>query len=273
MIVGRGIFLTGFVVITLVTSFVHSGHHSAPGTPTGTSTEARVIAPRPVEHLEALPQATTFTTLNDIPIDVNSEDPTDGSVVHPRYSVPVYTQPGGPAVAALPPQEISSDTWVPVIAREDGWVQVLLPSRPNGSTGWMSTQDSSLAVADSPYRIEVDRGTFRLTLLLNNHPVGSWTVGVGKDSASTPTGRTFLMASITDSRQTYSPVILPLGIHSTAHDTFGGGPGTTAIHTWPQADVFGTRSSDGCIRVPADALQILLHSNPPVSLGTPVLIH
>ena len=46
-------------------------------------------------------------------------------------------------------------------------------------------------------------------------------------------------------------MILPLGAHSPTLDTFGGGPGTVAIHTWPTDDVYGTESSDGCIRVPS----------------------
>ncbi len=77
-----------------------------------------------------------------------------------------------------------------------------------------------------------------------------------------------MLGSFSDRKQKYSPVILPLGIHSPTLDSFGGGPGTVAIHTWPTADVFGTRSSDGCIRVPHDALAQLTE----VPLGTLVLV-
>jgi lipoprotein-anchoring transpeptidase ErfK/SrfK len=51
-------------------------------------------------------------------------------------------------------------------------------------------------------------------------------------------------------------------------DSFGGGPGTVAIHTWPTADTFGTPSSHGCIRVPGPALRALRN----VPLGTLVII-
>ncbi|WP_329060446.1 L,D-transpeptidase [Amycolatopsis sp. NBC_01480] len=243
---------------------------SAAVTPTAPSNaQAQIIAARTVPNLGALPEATTYATTPGAPTDVNVQEIPAGTVVHPRDRVPVFAAPGGPAIAALPPQEISSDTWVPVIAAERGWVQVLLPSRPNGSTGWLSTQDNSLDTAHTPFRIEVDRATFRLHLFRDGNEIGTWTVGVGKSSAPTPAGRTFVMASIQDSHQTYSPVILPLGIHSTSHETFGGGPGTTGIHTWPAANVFGTPSSDGCIRVPADALRVLATTVP---LGTPVFI-
>jgi lipoprotein-anchoring transpeptidase ErfK/SrfK len=63
-------------------------------------------------------------------------------------------------------------------------------------------------------------------------------------------------------------VILPLGTHSDTLDTYGGGPGTVALHTWPDASVFGTAASHGCIRVPPDALDQLTQ----VPLGTLVLI-
>jgi lipoprotein-anchoring transpeptidase ErfK/SrfK len=238
--------------------------------PVPSITPVPVVAARSVPNLDALPQATTYATTPEAPADVNLQEIPAGTVVHPRARIPAFTEPGGPAFAVLPPQEISSDTWVPVIATESGWVQVLLPSRPNGSTGWLSTQDNGLDIAQTPFRIEVDRADFRLHLFRDGQEVGAWTVGVGKSSAPTPTGRTFVMASIQDSRQTYSPVILPLGIHSTSHETFGGGPGTTGIHTWPTANVFGTQSSDGCIRIPADALHVLATTVP---LGTVVLIH
>lgn len=231
---------------------------------------APAVAPRPVAHPESLPEATTYTTIANAPTDVNESESPNGTVVHPQRPVPVYQAPGAPPFAMLPVKEVSSETWVPVVAKESGWIQVLLPSRPNGSVGWLSTQDSSLATARTPYRIEVNRAAFRLELVRDEKTVATWTVGVGKNSAPTPSGRTFVMASLTDAKQTYSPVILPLGIHSTSHETFGGGPGTTGIHTWPDPHVFGTQSSDGCIRVPADALHQLATDVP---LGTPVLIH
>jgi lipoprotein-anchoring transpeptidase ErfK/SrfK len=265
-------FAVTFVSILLLSEHIKAPDHgSAPVPPSApSSAQAQVIAARAVPNPDSLPQATTYATISDAPTDVHQQDIPAGTVVHPLDRLPVFAEPGGPAIAVLPPQEISSDTWVPVVAAENGWVQVLLPSRPNGSTGWMSTQDNHLDTATTPYRVEVDRDAFRLHLFRDGHEIGTWTVGVGKPSAPTPTGRTFVMASIQDSRQTYSPVILPLGIHSTSHETFGGGPGTTGIHTWPTANVFGAQSSDGCIRIPADALHVLATTLP---LGTPVLIH
>ncbi len=108
----------------------------------------------------------------------------------------------------------------------------------------------------------------RMELLYQGREAGAWTIGIGKPDTPTPTGRTFLLGSIVDPQQNYSPVILPLGAHSDTLDSFGGGPGTVAIHTWPTTDVLGAATSHGCIRVPRAALDRLSE----VPLGTLVLV-
>jgi lipoprotein-anchoring transpeptidase ErfK/SrfK len=236
----------------------------------GVELDAPVVAARVVPDLAGLPEASTFSTVPAAPQDATAEEVPDGQLVHPTEPVPVFDQPGGAAIAVLPTTQLGSDTWVPVIAEEPGWVQVLLPSRPNSSTGWLSTQDKTLDTVSTTYRIVIDRAAFRLTLYRDHQQIGTWTVGVGTAAAPTPAGRTFVLASLRDSKQTFSPVILPLGIHSTTFTTYGGGPGTTGIHGWPSTDVFGHPSSDGCIRVPADALATLADQVP---IGTPVHIH
>lgn len=213
----------------------------------------------------ALPVADTYATIANAPLDTDPAGRTDGVVVHPEQSRAVYAAPGGAPIARVDPTGFG-DTWLPVIATQGDWMRVLLPSRPNGSTGWVRAAD--VHMASTPYVVRVHLRSFRMELVDNGTVVGSWTVGTGKAAAPTPSGRTFLLGALTDARQHYSPVILPLGTHSPTHDTFGGGPGTVAIHTWPTAKVFGTASSDGCIRVPSDALDRLTE----VPLGTLVMI-
>ena len=238
----------------------------------GVHLRAPVVAARPVPNLAGLPEASTFGTVTAAPQDATADEVPDGQLVHPTRPVPVFDQPGGAAIAVLPTTQLGSDTWVPVIADEPGWVQVLLPSRPNGSTGWLSTQDNNLLVRSTTDLIVIDRAAFRLTLYRDHQQIGTWSVGVGIAAAPTPAGRTFVLASMTDSKQKFSPVIFPLGLHSTTFSTYGGGPGTTGIHGWPTTDVFGRPSSDGCIRVPSDALATLTNPIDPVPIGTPVLI-
>src|SRR5690606_21899658 len=118
--------------------------------------------------------------------------------------------------------------------------------------------------------IKVDLEAKKLTLLQDGEQVGRWPVGIGTAKTPTPKVRTFLMASIIDSKQAkYTPIVLPLGAHSDTLDTFGGGPGTVAIHGWTtDSSVFGKAVSNGCIRVPSDGLTKLRS----VPLGSLVLI-
>jgi lipoprotein-anchoring transpeptidase ErfK/SrfK len=190
-------------------------------------------------------------------------------VVHPSSTVAVYLRPGGKAIAALPSQEAGTDTWVPVINQQADWAQVMLPARPNGATGWIYLNPAAITERVTPYRIVVDRETFTLTLLDNNVQVGRWTVGVGLPQSVTPVGRTFILASIEDPTQPFSPIILPLGIHSDTYTDYSGGPGTIGIHGWPSQNVYDQQSSHGCIRVPPQALAVL---STQVPIGTPVLI-
>jgi lipoprotein-anchoring transpeptidase ErfK/SrfK len=213
-----------------------------------------------------LPEATTFVTLTGLVTDGGPV--VDGTVAHPTEALPVSVTPGGPAVAVLPSTELGGPTWVPVVENTPGWQRVLLPSRPNGVTGWIPAGNGKVQVAHSSYAVSVDTSARRLTLLKAGQRLGAWTVAVGAPKTPTPAGRTFILASLAPAKKTYSPLILPVGMHSESLDTFGGGPGTVAFHGWPQKSVFGQAITHGCIRVPPDALRQLAK----VPLGTPVTI-
>jgi lipoprotein-anchoring transpeptidase ErfK/SrfK len=222
--------------------------------------------PRSAEiDLRKLPEATTRARIDAAPRDRDTGSQAGGEVVRPLQMLPLYAAPGRRPFARIGPTQIGP-TWLPVVERRGAWSKVLLPSRPNGSSGWLRT--SNLERATTPYLIRVHLGSRELELTSDDQVVGTWPVAIGAPETPTPTGRTFLHGSITDPNQSYSPVILPLGAHSATLDTYGGGPGTVALHTWPDPDVFGQAVSHGCIRVPAEALERLME----VPLGTLVLV-
>jgi hypothetical protein len=228
------------------------------------------VLPVPVSaaQLARLPMATTFGESPLAPLDPDPFSPETGVVLHPSGKQVVYARPGGPPVAALPATEIRNPTWVPVVQEERGWDRILLPSRPNRSTGWVYLGGGGLLTAYSPYRILVTLSAYRLTVFDGRRSLGSWTIAVGAQGTPTPTGRTFVLASLAPVHPTYSPLIFPLGAHSDTLTSFGGGPGTVALHGWPDPAVFGHAVSHGCVRVPASALQVLSQ----VPLGSQVLI-
>ncbi|WP_199786461.1 L,D-transpeptidase, partial [Streptomyces sp. AA4] len=243
---------------------------AADATDTAAETD-QVVAPASVTgaELAALPQETTFADLPTAPKDPAPDQQPGGLVLHPKTAVPLYRAPGAAAIAALPPTQLGSDTWVPVIGEQPGWAMVLLPGRPNGSAAWLYRDDPRVDEARTPYVLRVDRAAYRLELVKDGATVRTWTVGVGKPVSPTPAGRAFVLASIRDTKPTFSPIVLPLSMHSDTYTTYGGGPGTIAVHTWPTDGVYGKSSSDGCIRVPPDALTTISRDVP---LGTPVLI-
>jgi lipoprotein-anchoring transpeptidase ErfK/SrfK len=217
-----------------------------------------------------LPQATTYATIPAAPADPSRFAATSGLVVHPLAAQIVYTKPGGPAVAMLPVTELGGPTWVPVVQNGPGWDEVLLPSRPNHITGWIYTAgaDPKLQTARTSYLLRVNLSARRLSVYDGGRLLGAWTVAIGAKGTPTPTGRTFLLALLAPPQPTYSPLILPLGFHSNAWTTFGGGPGTVGIHGWPDTSVFGHAVSNGCLRVPAAALQLISR----IPLGSLVVI-
>ena len=255
-------------VITLAMAALASGcgtagppHAAAPPPP---------VPPKRISaaQLAQLPMATTFGKTPAAPRDPAPFAPEPGTVLHPTATRVVYARPGGPPVAALPATEIGSPTWLPVVQSQPGWDRVLLPTRPNRSTGWIYLGGGGLQMAYSAYRVEISLAAYRLTVLDAGRSLGSWTVAEGASGTPTPTGRTFLLASLSPPHPSYSPLILPLGLHSHTLTTFGGGPGTVGLHGWPDPAVFGHAVSHGCVRVPAAALRALSR----VPLGSLVMI-
>jgi lipoprotein-anchoring transpeptidase ErfK/SrfK len=258
-------------VITLAGAGLISGCGAASTPP---AVPAAAVAP-PVlpayvsaAQLTRLPVATTFGRSPTAPQDPDPFRPETGIVLHPTAKEVVYLRPGGPPVAALPTTELGSPTWVPVVQTQSRWDRVLLPTRPNRSTGWIYLKGGGLVTAYSPYQVEINLAAYRLTVLDGGRSLGSWTVAVGAPATPTPTGRTFVLASLAPVHPTYSPLILPLGLHSNTLTTFGGGPGTVGLHGWPVTAVFGHAVSHGCVRVPAATLRVLSQ----VPLGSSVMI-
>lgn len=237
------------------------------GTDTSDRTESHA-APSAIsqEELTKLPATTTFGTLSGTGADPGSES--TGEVLHPKRDLVVYTEANGKPVAKLPTRQIGSPTWVPVVAKRGEWAQVLLPSRPNGSAGWIHATGDAVKRANNDFTVTVHRDEFRLEITKNGHSVGSWTIGTGKAAHPTPKGRAYIIASLKETVNSYSPIVLPLSYHSESHETFGGGPGTVGIHTWPDDSFVGQATSDGCIRVTQEALDELVK----LPLGTIVEI-
>jgi L,D-transpeptidase-like protein len=248
---------------------------AATGTARATGAPEASAQPRPPQAMRSaapraarLAMATTYGTTPAAPQDPAPFKPETGTVIHPTTTRIICARPGGPAVGALPATELGSPTWVPVVQSRPGWDRILLPTRPNRSTGWIYLGGGGLLTAYTPYQVDINLSSHRLTILDAGHRLGTWPVADGAPGTPTPTGRTFVLASLVPRQPAYTPLILPLGMHSNTLSTFGGGPGTVGLHGWPDPAVFGHSVSHGCVRVPAAALRALSR----IPLGSAVMI-
>ena len=148
-----------------------------------------------------------------------------------------------------------------------GWVQVVLPVRPNGTTGWVHASD--VTITPNPYHVGVSLGAHTITVTNANAVVYTGPVAVGAPDTPTPTGRFYLYVLLESPDPTgpYGPFAYGLSSHSDALATFDGGDAEIGIHGNADASVLGSSVSHGCVRMDNDAITQLSKVLP---LGTPV---
>jgi lipoprotein-anchoring transpeptidase ErfK/SrfK len=152
------------------------------------------------------------------------------------------------------------------------WLKVLLPVRPNGSTGWIP-RDRTL-LGSTHWRIVVSTGQRKVRVYHNGHLARTFLAVVGAPGTPTPHGHYAIYEKI--AQRNPQSIIGPWALHLTAFsdvlDNFGGGPGRVAIHGRNGAYLvapLGSAESHGCIRV--DDAEVGFLARVTIS-GTPVSI-
>ena len=193
----------------------------------------------------------------------------------------IYAQPGDatPVTTMANPRLINNDPSAqsPLTflvkdipeAQKCAWVEVYLPVRPNGSTGWVKHADLEYAI--NPYRIEVGLNEFSLKVFKDDKKVEDIKVGVARGNTPTPGGLYFTTELIKTSNPegSYGPYAFGLSGFSDTLTTFNGGPGQLGIHGTNEPAAIGTQVSHGCIRMSNADITRLAQTLP---LGTPVQI-
>lgn len=219
--------------------------------------------------------ADTTTTADPGPVweghaDTATEDPTLAAYAHGSlevYDSPVDTEPW---MTLDETTILGTVTVLGVVAPpEDGWVEVMLPVRPNGSTGWVHADAVSLYVVDS--EIVVDLTNRRLTYLVDGVEILQTDVGIGSDYNQTPIGHFFVTDNVTlaDPNSPWGPHALGISARSDTITEFNGGDGIIGIHGTNNRGSIGGNISLGCVRVPNETIT-LLHELVP--LGTRVTV-
>jgi len=150
-----------------------------------------------------------------------------------------------------------------------GWLQVLLPGRPNGHTGWIKLR--ATRAARTSWHIVVDTTTRRVTIYYKGRSVRVFKAVVGKPATPTPRGEFFVEEVIQlRAGDVGAPYALALSARSNVLQEFAGGPGQIALHGLRNVGgVLGTAASHGCVRLANDAMRWL---NIRIGPGVPVTI-
>jgi len=153
--------------------------------------------------------------------------------------------------------------------RDDGWIRVLLPERPNGSTGWTRTSDFKLT--QTRYHITVELGAHQITVYDGETVIRQEPVAVGTAETPTPPGSYFIRVLLQSPspNSVYGPFAYGLSAHSDVLTSFNGGDGEVGIHGNNDASVLGQSITHGCVRMSNDGITELTKILP---LGTPVEI-
>jgi lipoprotein-anchoring transpeptidase ErfK/SrfK len=186
-------------------------------------------------------------------------------------TVAKFAVPGGLQTGTVPGTWFGAPSALPVIAQVNGFLQVRLAQRPNGSTAWIASASATLS--STPYRIVIDLATERLLLYKAGQLLMSAPAGVGTVQDPTPTGNFFVALYASPPSADWGPFIMVTSGHSNAiSDYEDSGDAIMAIHGPLGADAAigtsGARVSHGCVRLHDSDLAQLRS----VPVGTPVQI-
>ncbi len=226
----------------------------------------------------------TSTTVPRVDLD---PDPTTTTVLTTERSVPemtfaaavpdgvpeivVYESPGGAEQRRMENPNINGAPRVFMVKEQEGdWVEVYLPVRPNGSTGWVAADDVVLQTVR--HRVEVRLSDHELILYEGGEVQKVYPIGVGRIDRPTPGGVYYIQELLAppDPGGPYGPYAYGLSAFTEvpALRNFAGGDGIIGIHGTSDRASIGTEASSGCIRLYNEDITDIKDNGLP--LGTPV---
>ncbi|GGL07533.1 lipoprotein-anchoring transpeptidase ErfK/SrfK [Curtobacterium luteum] len=180
-------------------------------------------------------------------------------------SVAISTRAGAAPTRTLQnPQPSGAPLVFRVVQRSGQWLEVLLPVRPNGSTGWI--RSSSVSLSTDPYAVVVTVATHTLDLYNHGRLIDTYRVATGTGGTPTPRGRFALTELLQPSNSGYGPYAYGTTAFSDVLNSFGGGPGQIGLHGTDDTSSIGRDGSHGCVRMRNADITALARLLP---LGTP----
>ena len=219
---------------------------------------------------EAAPDTSAATTTQ---APANCGAPTTPDVHHVVYAkqpgqIAVYANPGDPAPmqSFADPRKTDSDPPldVPLVFLVNDepttdsckWINVMLPVRPNGSTGWVKRDD--VRVEQQDFRIDVYLNEFNLKAYKGTEMILDVPIGVASDNAPTPGGLYYTTELLKSSDPAYGPWAFGLSGFSESLASFNGGQAQLGLHGTNQPEKIGTKVSHGCIRLKNEDIEALV---------------
>jgi L,D-transpeptidase catalytic domain len=283
---GRGR-LIGVTAITLIAFAASSGGQVMAS---GTRSSALALGPPRAwgrTEIRSLDPLSAATARSSSPPDSGSpQPPRDQLLSNERTftrwayvadTTPIYRRPAAssPRVARLHwyTEDGFPEIYLLLRARWDThgreWIQLRVPMRPNGHTGWVRRHDLG-AFHLTHTQIVVNRAGLRMYLYDRGHRVWSAPVAVGKPSSPTPSGHFWIRErfKIEDTSSGYWPYAFGTSDYSTLTDWPGGG--VVGIHgPYFEPWAIPGRVSHGCIRLRDSDDAWLAHH---IGLGTPLRV-
>jgi hypothetical protein len=206
-----------------------------------------------------------------------SNERTATTWAHPLEEVSIRARPLATARTIarthLATEDGFPDVYLLLSARTDAsgleWVQLRIPGRPNGRTGWVPRA----ALGEfhvTHWLIEIHLSARRLQAYYNGKLRLRAPVGVGKPSTPTPPGHFWIreIFRLSNRSNPYWPYAMGTSDYSTLTDWPGGG--VVGIHgDFGEPQLIPGDPSHGCVRMHARDLAWLA---PHITLGTPVYV-
>ena len=205
------------------------------------------------------PYRTWIATARDHVERLAAHDEPDGRPLPLPFLVPNPHQFGGPLTLM-----VTSG------GPGDAWVEVQLPIRPNGQTGWVRSEDYTFS--ETQIRAEVSLGTASVRVFDGPDVIAETSAVVGAEETPTPVGRFYVAARKQNTPEEFwlGPWALILSSYSEVLPSFSGGLPVIAIHGTNHPELMGGAITFGCVRVTNEVVEFLADHVP---VGAPVDIY
>jgi lipoprotein-anchoring transpeptidase ErfK/SrfK len=188
------------------------------------------------------------------------------------YAAPAPQPGAAPVVTAPNPTHEGFPLVVSVIDRtaDREWLQVRIPQRPNGTTGWVRAADVQTWRVDNRIEVSLTTHTLRVYDGTSDVVLFETDVATGRPNTPTPVGDFHIdIVNPLFGHDVYGWGQLSVSGYSDVLERFAGGIGQIAIHGWNDDSVMGSASSNGCVRMRNVDIARVADLAP---LGTPVRI-